>query len=142
MCLVFSTVLFETSLILRKIQRDFVINLSKSLHAIPLFLSYFNKTRILKTDFRTNHKYPVFWNVSRRKKKGQTGSWQKNRYIDRHTETEREIHRDNSQTHSNSNRYDGAAQPRKRSLILKSHKSALANIESCVGKVCNISVKV
>jgi hypothetical protein len=53
MCiLIFSTILFEIFLTLRRIRRDIMMNV-KSLHVkYPLFLQNFNKIRMLATYFR------------------------------------------------------------------------------------------
>ena len=42
--LIFSSILFETFLILRRIQRDIVLNVKTSSCKVPLLLSDFNKT--------------------------------------------------------------------------------------------------
>jgi hypothetical protein len=53
MCvLIFSTILSETFLIVRRIQRDIIINVHRSLCKVPLLLSDFIETLIFWTDFR------------------------------------------------------------------------------------------
>jgi hypothetical protein len=61
MCICFPLqMLLQTFLILRRIQRDIVINVKISLCTIyPFFLSAFNKTLIFLTDFRKNLKYQI-----------------------------------------------------------------------------------
>jgi len=53
--------LSEIFLILRRIQRDIIINLHTSSRKYPLILSDFNKTWILLTDFRKTLKYQNSW---------------------------------------------------------------------------------
>ena len=50
---IFSTTLSETFPILRKIQQDIVVNVRRSLLKYPLFLSEFDDTQIVSTDFQT-----------------------------------------------------------------------------------------
>ena len=49
----------KTFLILRRIQRDIVINVKSLYVKYPLFLSEFTETRIFSTDFRKKPKYQV-----------------------------------------------------------------------------------
>jgi hypothetical protein len=53
--------LSETFLILIRIQRDIIINVRRSSCKAPLFLSDFNETWILLTDFRKIFKYQISW---------------------------------------------------------------------------------
>jgi hypothetical protein len=76
--------LSETFLILRRIQRDIIINVRKSALKYPLFMSDCNETRILSTDFRKILKYQISYNSysgSRVVPCGRT-----DRQIDRHDE--------------------------------------------------------
>jgi hypothetical protein len=62
MCVfIFSTILSETFLILRRIQRDIIINVHRSSVKYPLFLSDFNETWTFPTDFRQIHKCQISW---------------------------------------------------------------------------------
>jgi len=51
--------LSETLLIIRKTERDIIINVYWYLFEEPLFLSYFNEIRIFWTDFRKIPKYKI-----------------------------------------------------------------------------------
>ena len=58
---IFSIILSETFLILRRIRRDIIINLHRSLFKYLLFLSDFNETWIFSIDFRKVLLYQI-WN--------------------------------------------------------------------------------
>jgi hypothetical protein len=51
----------ETFLILRRIQRDIIINVHRFSCKVPLLLSDFNKTSIFSTDIRKILKYQISW---------------------------------------------------------------------------------
>jgi hypothetical protein len=56
--------LSETFIILRRIQRDIIINVHRSSCKVPLLLSDFNETWIFLIDFRIVLKYQVLLNLS------------------------------------------------------------------------------
>jgi len=57
--LVFSTILSETFLVLRRIRPDIFISVNMSSYNITLLLSDFKDTRILWTEFRKILKYQI-----------------------------------------------------------------------------------
>jgi hypothetical protein len=62
MCvLIFSTILTETFLILRRIQWDIVVTVHGLYVKYPLFLSDFNETWIFSTVYKKIHKYKISW---------------------------------------------------------------------------------
>jgi hypothetical protein len=57
----FLQLLSETFLILRRIQRDIIINVHRSLCKVPLLLSDFNESRIFSIYFRDILRYQISW---------------------------------------------------------------------------------
>jgi hypothetical protein len=51
--------LSETFLVLRRMQRDIIINIHRSLRKVPSLLSDFNQTWIFSTDFRKILQYQI-----------------------------------------------------------------------------------
>jgi len=57
-------ILPETFLVLRRTERDTIINVRRSPCKVPLFLSEFNESRIFSTDFRKLFIYQIPWKSS------------------------------------------------------------------------------
>ena len=58
---ILSTSFVWNFLFLRRIQRDFVINVRTSSCEVPLFMSDFNETWNFQTDFRNTVKHQISW---------------------------------------------------------------------------------
>jgi hypothetical protein len=65
LCFDFLSTFAETFLIHRRLQRDIFVNLCSSTLTYPLFLSDFNETLRLWTDFRKILKYKISWKFVR-----------------------------------------------------------------------------